>query len=171
VTLDVAQDAPADSIINRLTKLLAFLEEKHPGEGWGNYLANGAPNWSRIAVGGHSQGADMAALIAKRTLVPRVVLFSSPFDTYSDARQLAPWILAASATPADRWYGAYHQPYEALGLEASHVRVFDRDPEKSCQTNCNHSSTASDRATPLAQAGFPAYSEDWAFLIGQAQQH
>jgi len=174
-------DTAADSIINRLTKLLAFLEEKHRGEGWGNYLVNGAPNWGRIAVGGSSQGAGMAALIAKHTLVPRVVLLSSPFDTYSDANQLAPWILSAGTTPADRWYGAYHQrepmasvlkaAYEALGLGASHVRVLNRDPLKSCQTNCFHLSTAMDRATPLTQAGLPAYFEDCTFLLGQAQQH
>jgi hypothetical protein len=131
----------------------------------------------------------MAALIAKRTLVPRVVLFSSPFDTYSEARQLAPRILAASATPADRWYGAYHQrepmapvlkaAYEALGLEASHVRVFDRDPEKSCQTNCNHSSTASDRATPphagwipslFRRLGFPHWAGAAALMPGHSRE-
>jgi hypothetical protein len=52
----------------------------------------------------------MAAYIAQRTTVARGVLFSSPWDSYGPRRTLAPWVTrGVGATPADRWYGAYHR--------------------------------------------------------------
>src|SRR6266849_6682695 len=103
-----ADDQPAESIVNRLTKLLQYLERSHPDEGWGSYLANGVPDWQRIAVAGHSQGAGMAAFLAKRTPVARVVLLSGPVDFVWPSREPAPWLTAPSATPSERWYGLYH---------------------------------------------------------------
>ena len=89
-TPSAADDQPAESIVNRLTKLLQFLDRSHPGEGWGGYLANGAPDWQRIAVAGHSQGGGMAALLAKRVPVARVILLSGPPDFVRSSRQPAP---------------------------------------------------------------------------------
>ncbi|HEY6257610.1 MAG TPA: cysteine rich repeat-containing protein [Xanthobacteraceae bacterium] len=51
----------AESIVNRLIKLLGFLDRQNPQEGWGACLDGGTPNWSRIAVAGQSQSAGMAA--------------------------------------------------------------------------------------------------------------
>jgi hypothetical protein len=76
-------------------------------------LENGAPKWGRIVLAGQSQGAGMAAFIAKRQAAARVILFSSPWDfVVSDgkARRLAAWISAPSKTPPERWFGAYQQP-------------------------------------------------------------
>jgi hypothetical protein len=69
---DRVDDAPAESIVNRLVKLLVTLDRQHPPEGWGAYLDNGAPRWDRIVVSGHSQGAGMAAFIAQRRKVARM---------------------------------------------------------------------------------------------------
>ncbi len=79
-------DTPEETIVHRLTKLLQFLDAHHPEEGWGGYLVNGQPNWARIAVAGHSQGAGMAAFIAQRYLVARAVLLSSPWDHFGSSR-------------------------------------------------------------------------------------
>src|SRR6266566_5654714 len=38
------------------------------------------PKWGRIVLAGQSQGAGMAAFIAKRQAAARVILFSSPWD-------------------------------------------------------------------------------------------
>ncbi len=100
-------DRPQESIVNRLIKILEYLNAKRPSEGWDTYLSNGEPDWSRIAVGGHSQGAGMAAFIAKEHDVARVLLFSSPWD-FQRATGLSPWLRAPSATPPDRWFAAYH---------------------------------------------------------------
>ncbi len=88
----------------RLVKLLQYLDVQHPDEHWGDYLIGGEPNWSRIVISGHSQGAGMAAYIAKRKAVARVVLFSSPWDYVKSSRQPAPWLSETSATPPERWF-------------------------------------------------------------------
>jgi hypothetical protein len=125
---------PSESVENRLVKLLKYLERKDPGGGWDRYLQGDQPAWSRIVIGGHSNGASMAAYIAKARGVARVFLSSSPIDhtgCNSDEESLAAqlnrgdrsavdltgklagWLSAPSATPPERWYGVYHQrePY------------------------------------------------------------
>jgi pimeloyl-ACP methyl ester carboxylesterase len=130
---------PAESIVNRLVKLLQYLDRKHPGSGWGSYIENGLPNWRRIVVCGQSQGAGMAAFIAKEHEVARVILFSSPWDFVQrdGRRELAPWLSLPSKTPPERWFGGYHarenmadllaRSYEELKIPQDHIRVFDED--------------------------------------------
>jgi predicted esterase len=173
----VIDDLPAESILNRLAKLLAFLDARHPGEGWGSYLAADGPDWSRIAVSGFAQGAGLAAYIAKGHAVARVVLFSGPAENYAPSKQLAPWFSSPSATPADRWYGTYHQQegdapvmqraYPALGLAPAHIRVLNLEPRVPPNANSYHSSVIVDQAIPLNQDGTPAYATDWAFILGK----
>jgi acetyl esterase/lipase len=178
-----ADDQPAESIVNRLTRLLQFLDGNHPGDGWGAYLANGAPDWNRIAVAGHSQGGGMAAFLAKRTRVARVILFSGPADFVPAGRQPAPWLAMPSTTPSERWYGLYHreealapllrQAYGALGLAPDHVRVLGLAPGGPVGTggfpDAFHVSVVADRLIPRAPDGSPAYAADWAFLLGSGR--
>ena len=170
-------DTPAESIVNRLVKLIAALDRDHPAEGWGAYLTHGAPNWERIAVSGHSQGAGMAAFIAQRQRVARAILFSSPWDFVGRDRQLAPWVTAGpGATPADRWYGAYHKKentaaliaraYRALGIPDAHIRVLTREPSRIVGENPYHLSVVGNGTTPRQPGGAPWYADDWRFLVG-----
>ena len=170
-------DTPSESIVNRLVKLLQKLDRDHPAEGWSQYLEGDAPKWDRIVVSGHSQGAGMAAFIAQRKRVARVVLFSSPWDFYGRDRQIAPWVLKGpGATPSDAWYGAYHEKentaqliareYSALRIPESHVRVFKLEPAISAGQNPYHLSMVGNRATPRDAAGAPAYADEWKFLMG-----
>lgn len=103
------QNPPEEAINRRLVALLRYLDREHPGMGWGDYVTpGGRPAWERIILTGHSQGAGMAAYIAKFETVQRVVLFSSPWDvTGRDARP-APWLYRESATPLDRWWAERH---------------------------------------------------------------
>lgn len=136
-------NTPPESIVNRLIKLLQYLNSNHPGDGWGSFLENGRPNWQRIAVCGQSQGAGMAAFIAKEHLVARVILFSSPWDYFGrgEGRELAPWLALPSKTPPERWFGGYHarenmarllaRSYAELNIPPDHIRVFNKDlPER-----------------------------------------
>jgi len=117
----------ANSIDNRLTRLLDSLDAWHPGQGWSRFLVNGAPKWSRIAVGGHSQGGGEAAMIAKIRLVPRVVMFSSVPDTVP-AGQAPAWI-SSHKTPSHRYFALAHDcdqffrsivaSWDSLGMNAS----------------------------------------------------
>ena len=63
---------PPEGIIQRLVNALRALDRSFPGEGWGLYLSNSQPAWNRIIVSGLSQGAGMAAFIAKQHEVARV---------------------------------------------------------------------------------------------------
>ena len=129
------QNPAAETIVNRLTKLLQYLDREHPDENWGTYLVAGAPDWKRIVVSGLSQGAGMAAYIAKKNAVARVVLFSSPWDSYGRAHTVAPWIGVPGKTPPERWYAEYHArentvplivaAYKALPILPANLRVFD----------------------------------------------
>ena len=61
--------APADSIVNQLTRLITNLAAQHPDQGWMDYLDNGLPRWSGIRLAGHSNGESRAALIARDNAV------------------------------------------------------------------------------------------------------
>jgi hypothetical protein len=96
----------ANSIEERVAKLLAFLDHAFPGEGWGAFLDGSGPRWPAIIVAGHSHGASSAGLIGKVRQVNRVVMLSGPYD--NRARAPAAWTRRPSATPTDRVYALSH---------------------------------------------------------------
>lgn len=98
----------ANSITGRLTALLTYLAATFPTEGWGQYLSGGQINWSRVTVGGHSQGAGHAGFLAKLELLDRAVMFSGPADTGGTAGSDADWLSLPNVTPAARQYGFTH---------------------------------------------------------------
>jgi len=114
----VVDVSPANSIDNRLTKLLDSLNAWHPDEGWSRFLVNGAPNWSQIVLSGFSFGGSEAAMLAKLHRVNRVTLFAAPRDADATAGgQPPPWV-ALGETPSERYYGLVHtrDPLSALTL-------------------------------------------------------
>lgn len=99
---------PANSIDGRLLSLLNFLVSTFPAEGWGQYVNNGAVNWSLVTVAGHSQGAGHAAFMAKMRDLNRVVMFSGPADTGVAANSPAAWTSLPNITPVARQFGFTH---------------------------------------------------------------
>lgn len=95
---------PANSILNRFQKLLAWLVEHDPSGDWAQFLHNGQPDWSRVIVAGHSQGAGHAAFIGKLFRVDRVLMFSGPQDYLDDLHEPASWQSRKSATPPSRFF-------------------------------------------------------------------
>ncbi|MDG2533304.1 hypothetical protein P6144_06570 [Sphingomonas sp. HITSZ_GF] len=138
------QNSAAESIDARLVSTLRKLDHDYPGEGWGRYLDGDAPRWGNILVSGLSQGAGMAAWIAKRHKVRRVVLFSSPWDSTGADSHPAPWLSEPSATPIARWQAAYNArentanliapAYAALGLGKAQIHIFTLDLPQALQT-------------------------------------
>ncbi len=126
----------AEAIVPRLVATLRVLDKSQPGAGWGGYLDGDQPRWDRIVVSGLSQGAGMAAFIAKKHTVRRVVLFSSPWDFMAPDRPAA-WLATPSATPMGRWYAEYNKrertagllrtAYAALAIPSANISVFDLD--------------------------------------------
>jgi hypothetical protein len=167
----IATPAP-EAIVQRLTDLLHYLDRQHPEQGWGAYLdAAGAPVWPRILLSGLSQGAGMAAYMAQRFPVQRVVLFSSPWDVTGQDHQPAPWLYGKSVTPPERWWAERHKrektteliahAYDALRIPREHILLFDGDPGNGMAMgvdNPYHSSTVR----------LPQYTEQWRILYGQA---
>lgn len=164
-----------EAIVPRLVSLLRTLDKEHPDEGWGDYLdASGQPAWGRILVSGLSQGAGMAALIAKRYPVYRVVLFSSPWDTAGPDRRPAPWLSARSATPPERWWAERHArevtteliaaAYRALGIPKDQILVFNGGLPPQRETA---------RANPNPYHGstvrLPEYADKWRLMYGRPE--
>jgi hypothetical protein len=98
----------ANSITTRLIRLLEFLNASFPTEGWGQYLANGQPVWSRITIAGHSQGGGHAGFFAKLVELDRAVMFSAPGDTGVAVNSAAQWTALPNITPTSRQYGFTH---------------------------------------------------------------
>jgi hypothetical protein len=91
---------PTDSIDHRLVALLGYLDQMHPGEGWGSFVAAGQPAWPSIVAAGHSFGSGMAALIAVDQGAARAVMLAGPNDFCTGTPNTpAPWLTAAGPTP------------------------------------------------------------------------
>ena len=137
----------ADSLENRLVKVLQYLDAHYPSRDWGRFLDGSLPRWSMIRVGGHSQGASMAAFIAIRFQVARVSLLSGPTDVspLGTGTQAPLWLTANGVTPASRYYAFTHRRDETgvdfiaawsrLGLKGTEAPVLIDDT----QTPYNHS--------------------------------
>ena len=128
-------DQPQDAIVNRLTKLIIHLQEIDREGSWGDLLDdNKELRWDRIVVTGQSQGGGMAAFIAQRKLVHKIITFSGGWDKSSPG-VLADWYSDKSATPAERWYGTYHtlepraadidKSYRTMQIPAAHIFGLD----------------------------------------------
>ena len=165
---DLIDDTPEESIRTRLVKLLQYLDSHHPEQGWSAYLQDGEPRWDRLVVSGLSQGAGMAAYIAKLKRVERVVLFSSPWDTVQATKQPSPWLYHESKTPMEHWFAEYHArestvnlivpAYQALAIPQNHILVFNLDlpPGVKGGENPYHSSTVR----------LQGYIPRWRFMFG-----
>ncbi len=117
----------ADSILNRLQKLLVYLEQHDPDGGWSEFVTDGQPNWSRMMLAGHSQGSGHAAYLGKMFKVDRVLMFSGPQDYLDDLDEPAPWEALPSATPGARFFAFLNEndPYNVHHQEASCAVLMD----------------------------------------------
>ncbi|MBI3156613.1 MAG: hypothetical protein HYZ20_14550 [Burkholderiales bacterium] len=181
----------ADAITTRIAKAIAYLDASHPGEGWGQYLVGGAIDWSRVVVGGHSQGGGHAGVMSKLYEMAGACYFSSPPDWSVADQTPATWTLRANLTPASRQYafgniGDALVPYDelsqiwsAMGLAAwggpvsvdsiappfggSHM-LTTAVPGNGNMPSPEHGSTVRDAATPMDASGRPAFDPVWAYM-------
>ncbi|MDB2385522.1 hypothetical protein N9V96_03525 [Polaribacter sp.] len=141
------EDQKQDAIANRLTKLLVYLSKTDVDGNWSYYLNEDHKlDWDKIAVSGQSQGGGMAAFIAKRNLVARVIDFSGGWD-YSKVNKIATWYNEKSITPPEVWYGTYHakeanattirESYEAMKIPEDNIFVFDLEVPEGRRAHSN----------------------------------
>ncbi len=178
-----------NSIDNRLTKLLQYLDGTYPNEDWSQFLADGNPKWSRIAFGGISQGGGQSAFIAMLRVVSRVVMFSAPVEGYGGS---PPAWEFTHATPSDRYWGLAHDQdpaytnghipagWTAFGMDAfgpltqvelsappygfTHMLFTDLRPQRGGYKNA-HASTVIDFYTPLDEDHNPALAPAWRYML------
>jgi len=193
---DVPQAVPAvsisstDSIQNRLSKTLAYLQTTYPTAGWGQFLdSSGRVQWSRVRMGGHGEGGVQAGYIATQMAVVQACMLSAPGDVVGSAGTTAPapWITAAgtsSATGAAQFSSFAHRldltttiatlqaAWTALGLTGAPTSVDGAAPPYggSHQLTSNlamaagtdyHAVTALDLAVPLNGDGTATYAPAW----------
>jgi hypothetical protein len=132
--------APADAIEHRVLRVLQYLAANAPATGAAGFLMNSgtAIDWTKIAVGGWSQGGGHAAMIARDHLVARALYVSKGAGAVPCAATVAdpalcdldgdhvltagnldellvpaPWASQPRATPGSREFGAIHRAEEA----------------------------------------------------------
>ncbi|HEV7779920.1 MAG TPA: hypothetical protein VGO58_01570 [Chitinophagaceae bacterium] len=99
----------ANSIENRLLKLLIYLADKYPGDNWRQFITgNKEINWEKTCLSGQSQGGGHAAYIAQKKKVGRVIMFASPKDYSLVFNEPATFLHHAMATPINRFFGFVH---------------------------------------------------------------
>lgn len=173
----------ANSIEQRLIAALTLLAQEQPGEGWGQFLADGQPVWRVLRLSGHSQGGGHAPLMARDRAVARVCMFGAPKD-FSNVLLVSPgWMSQTKQTPAERFFGFNHQEdsqpqtlrnWAALGLGAFGPPVavdgvappFGGSRQLTTQATPAlagqfHGSVVVDRNTPLAADGSPLFKSVW----------
>lgn len=171
----------SDSITHRLTELLDYLAVTDGSADWGGFLIDGAPNWSSIAVAGHSQGGGHAAFLGKLEQVDRSILFSSTEN--------ADWTRKPGITASQRYFGFAHsleQPYTSiinswasLALPGQLENIDDGAPTNGSQRlftsrplcsgsstdSAYHQCTSSDAFTPRDDIGAPVFTDIWDLLL------
>ncbi|MFY0564712.1 BPSS1187 family protein [Archangium lansingense] len=140
---DVSSEANierGDSVLERLYRVLEYLDANDPAGGWSSYYVPTAGNitsasivWSQIIISGFSQGAGHAALISRKMQVHGLFIIDGGNDTCNGAAGPLPaeWTtLLPDASSGRRKYGVTHRrnepmPYapsatwQALGLGTS----------------------------------------------------
>lgn len=103
-----------DCILNRTTKLLIYLNNTYPDQGWNAFLTQTSEiNWSNVTISGHSQGGGHAAYIGKKFNANRIIMFASPNDYSTNFNRPALWLNSTGATPDSNYY-AYGNLYDEI---------------------------------------------------------
>lgn len=174
--------SPANSIVGRLSALLTYLSTAYPSENWSQFLSGGTPAWSKIVVGGHSQGAGHAAYLAKAQNLAGVCVFDSPDDGNLSAGP-ASWLSQPNTASTTGMYGFTNQDdaiasfsgvtrnWSLIGIPGSPQDVDGIQPPyggshqlytvvPASVTSDTHGFTIIDYATP-SQNGIPVYTPVW----------
>jgi hypothetical protein len=183
----------ANSIENRLQKLLIYLTKDFENEGWGQYLnAANEIRWEQLILSGQSQGGGHAPLMAKDHRVSRVIMFSAPKDYDRASNKAAGWY-GEGKTPLKNYFAFNHiqdkqgcdydqqlENLKTLGLFAfgepvdvdkstppfKNSRILITDyPGKPLSSVEAHTSLMSDGRTPLDKDGVPYFRPVWIYLL------
>lgn len=181
---------PANSIVNRISKLLTYLAKTYPDDTWSQYLdGSGQPIWANIVMAGHSQGAGHSGFMTKKYPLARAILLAS--KDFTGTNQPAAWYSLPNATGSnDNVYGFTHSQDEftdqqavwnSLKLDAfgsvlnvdntttyngSHTLTSNKAPALLSNSILGfHSSVAVDRFTPRSADNSLTFAPVWTYLL------
>jgi hypothetical protein len=178
----------ANSLINRLYKLLVYMNNQQPTQNWGQFISAGKPNWSKIIIGGHSQGGALAGVIGKYYPVKRVIMYS--MIDFLNSGKIPNWENSktgkekyfALINPSDEQvpYASVVPGWAALGMNSfgvptniatsafpynySHTLVTTVTPNTT-MTDKYHNGTGVDAYIPKDASGNYIYDKAWEYLI------
>ena len=178
----------ANSIDNRLTRLLRHLAHHEPDMDWAQFLGPDGIRWDKSLVAGHSQGGGHAGIIGKEHEVLRVVMFAAPADYIESRAAHADWLALPGATPPERYFGFVHarddgverilSAWELLGMAGAGPIVdvgHEGPPYRGSRRLISdlddiprakfHSGIVHDNLTPTDAAGLPSYEPVWRYLL------
>ena len=178
-------------IINRLTKLLIFLQKNHSSENWGQFLDGSTVIWSKVIMAGHSQGGGNAAVMGKFYPVKKVIMFSmmdymtngktpdwenlpankgNYFDIFNPLDEDIPY---AGAQLGWQHLGMTTDSSAAVNSDSvpfpynhTHVLLTSKQPAKSSGPKY-HNSTAMDAYVQKDTSGKYVLDKQWEFLISE----
>jgi len=184
----------SNSAENRLVKLLQYLAKQYPLDGWEQYLtASGVPRWSKILLGGHSQGGGHAAILGKYYSTAGVIMFASmDYNFNRDAAGL--WVNLEGNTSIDKYFAAAHTEdrtmpiavmrryWNAFGFRKlapiinidhvgfpfgnSHTLITSIKPAQLDKDKSNyHNALCMDADTPVGKDGKPLLLPLWNYLF------
>lgn len=115
-----------NSINTRFLNLLNYLDANSNIRNWGQYLTSPTSiDWSKIAVGGHSQGSGHAAYLAKFEPAERILMFSGPND-YSDFfMRPGNWLRMPGTTGINRHFSYLSLHDEAVDYAKQYANITD----------------------------------------------
>lgn len=191
---DFVHVTEADGIMNRVIKLLKYLNAQDTTQGWDQFYAGNVLQWPKIVVAGHSQGGDHAAYLAYKFAVDRLVVLCSPNDFSRKYNQPADWCGQPFATSPDRIYGLMHKRDELVPpeehyatwkvmrlLDAADTTAADKDSYKGfhalytdVEPNPSASKYKSKHNAPIIDEAIPTGAQGehlkqvWKYLLGEA---
>ncbi len=180
-----------NSIVNRLLRLLQYMDANNPGQNWGQYYNGTVIDWTKVMVSGHSQGGGHAAVMGIDRPLQRILMFASPNDYSTTFSQSAPWTSMAHTAQDEAYYsfnninddliGQYSWQYTAaLNLGAGGFGDTVNIETNGCPYNfthnlytdrdvngvANHTMLVYDNGVPLDGNGKPVFEEVWKYMLG-----
>lgn len=181
----------ANSIINRVKKILQYLQTQYPTDNWTQYQqTNGDLIWNKIVFAGHSQGAGHSVFITKFYPIARAIMLANK-DFNTTTNTPASWYTLPNVNTVNNVYGFTHSNDEFSQQQivwtnlqlASFGSIINIDGTQSpfsntrrLTSNANpsqlpttvvaaHSSVAVDTFTPKDGNGIPLFDKVWGYML------
>ncbi|HEY8958721.1 BPSS1187 family protein [Chitinophaga sp.] len=169
----------ANSLVNRVTKLLVYLAVQD--KGWREFVHKGKVQWDKVIAGGHSQGAGHAAYFGKQFRLRGVLMFSGPQDYLQYFNAPAHWQREQGRTPVNRYYAFLHTgdpfnyQYQVADVSAvSHQAVTDTtmvQPGMPVRPGKSILVTDVDRKDKHGSTLGTEFTAVWKYMISSATSH